>query len=854
MEQRFWKTATKIAWREARASKAKFLFVMASVAIGVGALTGVRGFSEALAIMLGREARTLLGADIAVRMTAIPTKAQIEAVKSLERQGARTTWVIETFTMASAAGSPDPMPVAIKAIDPNVFPFYGTLKVEGNQPVSRLLSDDRIVVADDLRVRMNVAAGDVLRIGGVPFKVAGFVLSEPDRLVSGPTIGPRVFMTRGGLDRTGIIQLGSRAPQRVLVRVEDEKSLEEIRRFLKATFEEDRVTDYREVNQNVTKTLDDTSNFLSMISLIALIVGAIGVATAMHAHLQQRMDSIAVMKSIGARSAQIVQIYVVQTMLLGLAGGSIGVLIGSAIQRLFPFLLARYLQNMPELPWIPSAAAQGLLAGLLITVLFTVPPLLSIRKIKPLVVLRRDMQETRPAWRKRLAESRSAIASGVMILLGITAIAIWLMGGWKTDTVRIGGYFVGGLFTSLVLLSVVAWLLLGTLRIAVRLYGSRLPGSIRHGLSNLYRPGSQTTSILTALGVGVMFTLTVYLVQRSLLSEIRRNSPPEMANVFLLDINEEQRPQVAEMLRKQPGVIGSPDLIGTVSAKLNVIDGVKTEDLKTPGRARAFAGRRVVTWTDKMPEGVRVLEGAWWNSTPGEPSIAVAEWMAKYMSVKVGSKLEWTSFGRPITTRVAAIYRSDPQRLRSRLEFVFSPGLLEGLPVVYYGAVRVNPQQVAAFQRASYQRFPTITVLNMADIISRIQEVVEQVSLVIRLISLFAILAGATILASSVAGTRFRRMREVVIFKTLGATRARVARMFSAEFLILGAVAGLMGSMLASGFTLVVLNRIMRLRFEFDPVPNVYAILLTAVVAAVAGWAASWKVLGHKPLEVLREE
>ncbi|HYZ85319.1 MAG TPA: FtsX-like permease family protein, partial [Bryobacteraceae bacterium] len=723
MTNSFWRTATKIAWRETRASRTKFMFVVISVAIGVGALTGVRGFSESLSGLLSREARTLLGGDIAVRMAALPSSEQLKAVGDLESQGVRTTWVTETLTMASTSADGEAVPVMVKAIDPSVYPFYGTYKFDRPAPLNKLLRDDTAVVSEDLRVRLNLQPGQKLRIGGVDFRVAAFLLSEPDRLVSGPSVGPRVLITRGGLGRTELIQLGSRAPQRILLRVPDDKAVDRLRASLRKTFESERVTDYREVNQNVTKALDDTRNFLSLISLIALIVGAIGVATAMHAHLQQKMDSIAVMKSIGGRTSQIVQIYLLQTLTLGLIGGVLGIIVGSLLQRAFPILLGRLLQVSPEMPWLPSSAAQGLLAGLLTTLLFTLPPLLSVRRIKPALVLRRDMEDVRVTWRTRLASSGPAILSAIFVLLGMSAIAIWLMGGIRPETLRIGRYFVGGLAGSLLVLSIVAMVLLRALRIVVRLWGTRLPASVRHGISNLYRPGSQTTPILTSLGIGVMFTLTVYLVQSSLLREIRRNSPPGMANVFLLDINEEQRGPLAEMLKKQPGVEGTPELIGTVSARVASVDGVKVEDIKPAERARVLVSRRIVTWSEQPPAGIHIRSGEWWKPGDTEPSVAVHEFMAKRANVKVGSTLEWNAFGKSISTRVAAIYYSDPQRLRSRFEFVLSPGLVTDVPVVYYGAARVNPQKVAALQRVAYEKFPTVTVLNMADIITRIQEV-----------------------------------------------------------------------------------------------------------------------------------
>jgi putative ABC transport system permease protein len=484
------------------------------------------------------------------------------------------------------------------------------------------------------------------------------------------------------------------------------------------------------------------------------------------------------------------------------------------------------------------------------------PTLLSIRQVKPGLIFRRDMAEAKQPWRKRLSAAKVSILSGLIIVLGIAGLASWLVSGTRQEATRFGLVFIGGLLVSLVVLAGVAWLLLYFLRVFVRLNRTRLPTSLRHGIANLYRPGTHAESILTALGIGVMFTLTVYLVQRSVLSEIIRNSPPGMANVFMLDISEQQRGPMAEMLSHHPAVEGDFELIGTVSANIRSINGTPISEIQNigPGRRRGLASRRIVTSYDKLPKGITVEEGKWWNGQPAEPQVSLYRNLAKYLNVQPGSVIVWNAFGREIKTRVVAIHTTDPHRLAARIDIIFSPGALAGLPTVYYGAVRAKPTQVATLQRDAYAKFPTVTVLNMADIIERVQEVVEQVTFVIRFISLFAILAGATILASSVAGTRFRRVREVVILKTLGATRGRVARIFSAEFLILGTVAGLMGSILASFFTMVVLTRLMKLQFHFDPLPNLISIVLTALVAAAAGWLASFRILGQKPLEVLRGE
>jgi putative ABC transport system permease protein len=269
---------------------------------------------------------------------------------------------------------------------------------------------------------------------------------------------------------------------------------------------------------------------------------------------------------------------------------------------------------------------------------------------------------------------------------------------------------------------------------------------------------------------------------------------------------------------------------------------------------RRYRMARAVTTAQHAPEGLRVVDGKWWPPDGGEPQISITQGAARNLRVRPGSTLSWTAFGRTIETKVAAVHRMDSERLRAMVEFVVSPGVLDGLPTVYYAAARMKTAEISSLQRTTYQQFPTVTVVNIAEVVSRVQEIVNQIGVVIRFISAFAIFAGAIILSSSIAGTRYRRTREVVIFKTLGATRGRIARMFSAEFLILGTVAGLMGSSLATLFSSLLLSRFFEAQLRVDWVPNVAAIAATALIAAASGWLASFRILGQSPLEVLRAE
>jgi len=853
-----WSTAFRIAWREMHAARAKFLFVIVAVAVGVGSLTGVRGFSRSFRRMLLRDARTLMAADLSARIFGAPTADQQAVFDKLAARGVRRTWITETVTMASSAANPDPLLVSVKAVDPRAYPFYGDVVLNPPQPLREALDRQTVVVTDDLLLRLNVKTGDTLHIGGQDFRIAGVIVSEPDRMTGTLNVGPRVMITREGLDRTGLISLGSRASERFLFRLpaSGAPGPVEVRAILKKALPEATIADYTETHPIITRGLDRSTTFLSLIGLIALVIGAMGVGSAMHGHLQQRLDSIAVMKCVGGRSGQVIRIYMAQTLLLGMGGGLLGVVLGTAVAAAFPGLLARYftIQTTATVDLWP--ALQGIAIACLVTLLFTLPPLLGIRAVRPAQVFRRDMEPEvtarRRGWLSR--ESRPALLAGVAILVGTGLVAATLTDGGLRLAVRTGAYFTLALAAGVAALSAAAWLLLRAVRFFLRHAPARLPAGLRQGIANLYRPGNQAQSAVVALGVGVMFTLAVFLIQSELLAQIRNSAPPGAPNVFLLDIPGRERQDVADVVRRQPGVEEAPDVTGAVAARITAVDGTPIDQLPLRDWGRRFLRTRSVTDMGEKPGDMQIVSGAWWAAGDRTPQVAVTDEAAHVLNLKAGSTLDWSIWNRNVRTRVACIERTESLRMAARFEFIFNPGQLENLPAVYYGSARVRPAAVAPLQRVLYQRFPTVTVINMADVMQTVEEVVDRISLVVRFISAFTILAGAIMVASSVAGTRFRRMREVVILKTLGATRRRIAGIFSVEFVVLGAVAGLMGSLLASGFAAIILRFLMEIHPHFDPVATGVTILLAALIAAAAGWAASFPILGRKPLEILREE
>lgn len=841
------RTASKIAWRDLRAAPAKFVFVVLAVAVGVAALSGVKGFGYAFRGMLLRNAKQLIAADLQAQTWGLPTPEQISRMRKIADQDGSMTRVTETISMAGSANQRIPQMVSVKGVDPSIYPYYGQLKLNPAEPLWKLLSNDSsAVVTPELLLRLRVKRGDNLRLGGKEFRIVGTIFSEPDRLASGFGPGMRVIISRAGLERTGLIQFGSRAAQRFLFKLKPGANLDVIKPQVKAIMPRVFISDYREGSPVVGRAVDNTTTFLSLISLIALIVGSLGVAMAMYSHLQQRMDTIAVMRAIGARALQIMQIYLLQTLWLGIAGGVIGVCIGALVQKSFPWLIHRVFALLPQVPWDWSFSLQGLSLGVLATLLFTAPPLLSIRNVKPSLVFRRNMTDAALESRKKWREKVPSWSGGVLILCGFACIAIWLSGSW-----RMGLYFMAGLTASILVLAAIAALLLYVMRRIVKQWNRSMPSAFRHGFANLYRPGNQARSVLVALGIGVMFTLSTYLLQRTVLRQVTSQGPGREGNVFLLDVRESSA--ITNLIESQPGVTSKVQLVGYIVSRMLSKNGVPAGQLPLSKERKTDLQTVRITTAKALPEGLKLKEGHWWNADDNQPQLAVSEEAQRDYKLKVGDRLEFQIAGRTMEAPLIAIFRRE-QRAAVRYDLVFPEEALKVLPVTYYGAVHVDPAQIPQLEETIFEKFPTVTVMNLAEVLTRIQEAVDQVALVIRFLALFAILAGVIILSSSVAGTRYRRIREVAILKALGATKRRIKSIFSIEFSILGAVSGLVGAILANVFTRIIADKFIDSAFDFDWLSLPLVIIATVFLANAAGWLASARILNQKPLEVLRGE
>ena len=844
-----WNTAARIAWRELRAGKAKFLFVLLSVAVGVAALTGVRGFSQSFSRALLLQARSIMAGDLSARMFRQATASEQQQLQALTRQDVRETVVTETVSMAMVKTDPVPLLVTLKAVDPSQYPFYGQVVLQPAGSLHDALNDHTVVVDDNLLVRLRAKVGDELKISGNWFRIAAVIIREPDRMTAGVGLGPRVMMTRHAMEETGLLQPGSRATERYLFAFGDKQKVADVRAQIEKILPDAQISDFRETSPALSEGVDRATGLLSLICLVAMVLGAIGVAMAMRAHLQQRIEILAIMKSIGARSSDILRIYLLQTLVLGLGGALIGIAFGLGVEYVLPSVFGKLLPLRPDLrlPLNPVLAALG--TGIMTTLLFCLPPLLDVRKVRPSLVLRRAVESgDRGSWIQWLKGQKLQFLAIIVILAGLGGIAAALADSWL-----VGKWFavcLAGLLLFILGLSAVT---LRTLRAFLSRTRLHLHSALRHGLANLYRPGNQSAAVLAALGAGVMLILSIYLMQRSIIGALREDVKPTTPNLFFIDISSEELPGIRALLQQQPGVAGGLEAIPIISAHVESIDGTPVDDVKVKNYPKRLLRSATLSWTTGVPEGTKVTEGKWWSGEDGGNSLAVVDRVAQRLHLKIGSRMTFVSGDKEIPVQVTAIYKVTGEHAFARSEFIMPEALLKDQPTVWYGDVHARPDAIPTVERALFAAYPTVTVINVADILQTIQSVVDQITLVIRFLAGFSILSGLIILASSVASTRFRRMREVVVLKTLGATRNRIATVFSVEFLVLGLLAGAVGVAFANVLSRILLHR-MQVVFHRDVSGSLLAIAGTAVLAVGTGWVASFRILGQKPLEVLREE
>jgi len=857
--------------RESRGSRGRFVFFVACLSVGVAAVVAVAGLSSSLDEGIHKEARQLLAADLAVDASR-PLPPDLDLDK-LGLAGVQRTEIRETVTVVAAppaAATPD-RPGASQLVELKVvkgeYPFYGELKLRPQRPLSELLRPDTAVVAAEMLTHLGLHIGDTLRIGGQPFRIAGEVLAEPDRVSVSMTLGPRVFLAAEGFDRTGLAARGSRIGYRTLIKLPAglDPALERIQERLRSVLPETvyRVQSYREAQPSLRENLARVERFLGLVALLSLFVGGIGVAQSVRAWLAGRLDAIAILKCLGMRPREIFPLYLGQTALLGLAGSVVGIVAGAAVELLLPSLFPDLIPAELIRPWQPLALVRGLGLGVGVAVLFSLPPLSAVLRVPPARVLRREAE---PLPIHRWTTALTVVALG---------LGVWIMASVQAHSWDLGARFTGGV-------ALAAGLLAGAAALVSR-WVRRLPReavrslSLRHGLSALARPGAAAMSAIVALGLGVLVVVAMSLVQQRLTAEISAEVPRDAPTAFLIDIQPAQWPGVEALLRQQGAT--NIESVPVVMARLAAIDGTSVEELartwdENPGRGRpgerregehegarggqrrgrwALTREQRLTYLRELPKDNEIVAGKLW-SDPRRAEVSVEQEYAENLGIHLGSTLRFDIQGVPVDLAVTSLRTVDWRTFGINFFLVVEPGVLDKAPQQRLAAIRLprgSEQRVQDLLVASY---PNVTVLRIREILEKIVKVLDRIGLGIRFLGGFTVLAGVAILAGAVSAGSARRGREVALLKTLGMTRRGVAAAFAVEYALIGLVAAAIGA--GGGYLLAwgVITRGFEMRWQLQPWPFAAALLAGVVLTVLAGLAASLRALEMRPIEVLRTE
>ncbi len=835
--------------RETRGARGRLAFFVLCLAVGVAAVVAVAGFSAALRGALASESRRLLAGDLRVEGRQ-PLPPEAEAVLD-QFAGLRQTRVFELPTVVAAlddGGAGRTRLVELRGID-GVFPLHGELDLDPPRPLAELLAGDGAVAAPELLSALGLVRGDAISVGGRPFRITGVVRAEPDRLGSAFSLGPRLYVAGEGLRATGLITLGSRVEHRHLAALPPDAPPETARQIVErlraAMPEPDRFQFATAIDgqPELRRNIDRTERFLGLAALLSLLVGGVGIAQTVRAWLGQRLDAIAVWKTLGAAPREIATLYLAQVALLALAGSLAGALLGMAIQAAIPRLLVTLLPDLPLDLFQPAAVLRGLLLGLAVSLIFAAAPLAAALRVPAARVLRRDAEPLAPS-------RRAAVASLALLAVGTVAVSVA-----QARSVADGLLFAAGLALTAGALALVARLLIA---VTARLPRLRLALPLRWGVAALSRVGSGTTAQVVALGLGAFVLVAMITVERGLITRLDAELPRDAPTAFLIDIQPSQWEGVRAALARSGAT--SVDSVPVVMARLGAIDGIAARDL-APGdgaesrqlerRRWALTREQRLTWLERLAPDNELVAGRLW-SDPDLAEVSVEEEYARDLGLGIGSRLRFDIQGVPVELTVTSLRRVRWESFGINFFWVVEPGVIDAAPQTRIAAARLPPGGEESARAALVAAYPNVTLFAIRDVLDRVVAVLDQVGLGIRFVGAFTALAAAAILAGAVAAGATRRAREVAIIKALGMSRGGVATLLATEFALTGLAGGLAGALAGTALGALILERGLEVDWRFDPRIALGVALLTTLLAVVAGLAAAARPLAEPPIEAMR--
>ena len=832
----------RMAWRDARHNFSRLFLFAASLVTGIAAVVALDSINYSLQADINNNAKELLGADLVINGEKKFSKNLQATFDSLNFPQAAEA---DMASMVLFLNSGQSRLIRLVALEGD-FPFYGTLETKPTDAYSKMKKGQYAMLDETLASQYEVSSDDSIRLGGSVFKVAGVVTKIPGGGGIMTTFVPSVYISMSELDSTKLVQYGSRVNYKKFFKIYSEKraneTVEKIRPLIRKQGYSYETVERRK--EGLGEGFLSIYRFFSLLAFVALILGCIGVASSVHIYAREKRDEVAVLRCIGSSGWQAFNIFFIQIFILGIIGSVIGSLLGLGIQQLIPFFIKGLVPF--EIGFVISwkSLLMGLLLGTVVSVLFSVLPLVSVRFVPPLTVLRADFEPGR-------IFSKTKITALVLIAIFPMAFAAIQTRSWLT-----GLMFFLGLIAALGCLTGVAIALLSLVR---KFFPHRAGFIWRHSLSSLFRPNNQTRVLMVTIGLGAFIISTLNIVERSMLGQVEFTGQENQSNTILFDIQPGQRDGVVQLMKDNKLPVNQ--VVPIITCRLSEVKGKAIEVLQkdTTDHIPNWALTREyrVTYRDSLHHSEELIKGELQKKKASKDSVwvTISEGMEENLEVTVGDSLVFDMQGVPVKTFIAGIRKVEWPKDPPNFIFVFPTGVLENAPQIYVTATRINDQQQAnRFQQALVLQFPNVSLIDLRLILSTVNELFDKLGLIIRFLALFSIITGLVVLAGAVINSKFVRIKENVLLRTVGARTRQITNITLIEYAYLGLFSALTGMILSLGGGWLLTRFFFEITFAFDWLELVTIGLGVVLLTVAIGWFNSREVINTPPLQVLRKE
>jgi putative ABC transport system permease protein len=832
----------RMAWRDARNNFSRLFLFTASLVAGIAAIVALDSLNYSLQHDIDNNARELLGADLVVTGDKEYNSELKAAFDSLKVPQASE---MDMASMVLFLHNQKSRLIRLVAMEGD-FPFYGKIETQPADAAERMHQGGYAMLDETLASQFEVSSDDSLRVGKSVFKVAGVVtrIAGGGGLMS--TFTPSIYISKSDLDSTGLVQFGSRINYKHSYKIgsdhEVEKIVEDIRRVVRRNGYSYETVESRK--EGLGRGFSSIYRFFSLLAFVALILGCMGVASSVHIYAREKREEVAVLRCVGSSGWQAFNIFFIQIFLLGIAGSIIGSFLGIAIQQVIPFFIRDLIPFEMGFAISWKSLLLGLSVGAIVSILFSMLPLISVRFVPPLSVLRTDYEGQRVVSKTRIV---------TIILIALFPVAFAAI---QARSLFTGSMFFLGLSGALLLLTGVATALL----FLVRRFFPHGAGFVwRHALSGLFRPNNQTRVLMVTIGLGAFIISTLNIVEKSMLGQVEFTGQESQSNTILFDIQPSQREGVIQLMKDNDLKIHQ--VVPIVTCRISELNGRSAEELlkDTTDKVSRWAISREyrVTYRDSLHRSEKLVNGNLQIKKHSQDSVwvTISDGMLDNLDAKLGDSVIFDIQGVPVKAFIGGVREVDWPKDPPNFIFVFPSGVLENAPQIYVTTTRVDkPAQANKFQQELVMQFPNVSLLDLRLILTTVDELFDKLGLVIRFLAMFSIVTGLVVLAGAVMNSKFVRIRENVLLRTVGARTRQISSITVIEYAYLGLFSALTGLVLSLGGGWLLTRFFFEITFAFDWVELAVISGGVMLLTVAIGWFNSREVINTPPLQVLRKE